>query len=37
MTTDRGLVAYDLTTGALNMIGRAQGMPFDKLFQLVLE
>ncbi|CAM5446530.1 diguanylate cyclase [Alishewanella longhuensis] len=37
MTTDRGLVAYDLTTGALNMIGRAQGMPFDKLFQLVLD
>ncbi|GHG62082.1 GGDEF domain-containing protein [Alishewanella longhuensis] len=37
MTTDRGLIAYDLTSGALHMIGRAQGMPFDKLFQLVLD
>lgn len=37
MTTDRGLVAYDLTLGRMNMIGRAQGMPFDKLFQLVLD
>lgn len=37
MTTDRGLIAYDLSSGAINMIGRAQGMPFDKLFQLVLD
>lgn len=37
MTTDRGLLAYDLATDQIRMIGRAQGMPFDKLFQLVLD
>lgn len=35
MTTDRGLIAYNLTSGDIKLIGRAQGMPFDKLFQLV--
>ena len=37
MTTDRGLIAYELSTSSLKLIGRAQGMPFDKLFQLVLD
>jgi diguanylate cyclase (GGDEF)-like protein len=37
MTTDRGLLAYDLANDQIRMIGRAQGMPFDKLFQLVLD
>ena len=37
MSTDRGLLAYHLQTDKISMIGRAQGMPFDKLFQLVLD
>ncbi|MDX1676247.1 diguanylate cyclase, partial [Arsukibacterium sp.] len=37
MTTDRGLVAHNLTTGQLALIGRSQGMPFDKMFQLVMD
>lgn len=37
MTTDRGLIAYHLESGNMTMIGRAQGMPFDKLFQLVMD
>lgn len=35
LPTDRGLVALDLQTGDLSIIGRQQGIPFDKLFQLV--
>lgn len=35
LPTDRGLVALDLTSGELSIIGRQQGVPFDKLFQLV--
>ncbi|SNY57667.1 diguanylate cyclase (GGDEF) domain-containing protein [Arsukibacterium tuosuense] len=37
MTTDRGLVAFDLATEQLALIGRSHGMPFDKLFQLVID
>ncbi len=37
MTTDRGLMAYDLATEQLALIGRQHGMPFDKLFQLVID
>ncbi|MBV2130053.1 ligand-binding sensor domain-containing diguanylate cyclase [Arsukibacterium indicum] len=37
MTTDRGLVAFNLVSGQLALIGRSHGMPFDKLFQLVID
>ncbi|HAW92277.1 TPA: GGDEF domain-containing protein, partial [Candidatus Azambacteria bacterium] len=37
MTTDRGLVAFDLTNEQLALVGRNHGMPFDKLFQLVID
>lgn len=37
MSTDRGLVAYDLTSGHLSMLGRAAGLPFDKVFQAVID
>lgn len=37
MTTDRGLVAFDLVTEQLALIGRSHGMPFDKLFKLVID
>ena len=37
MTTDRGLVAYHLSDGRLTMLGRKQGLPFDKLFQAVAD
>lgn len=37
MTTDRGLVAFDLASEQLALIGRNHGMPFDKLFQLVID
>ncbi|MFN3711984.1 MAG: GGDEF domain-containing protein, partial [Alishewanella aestuarii] len=35
LPTDRGLVALDMQSGELSIIGRKQGIPFDKLFQLV--
>lgn len=37
MTTDRGLVAYHLDSGQLQMIGRGAGLPFDKVFQVVVD
>lgn len=37
MTTDRGLMAFDLASEQLMLIGRSHGMPFDKLFQLVID
>uniref|UniRef100_UPI00404787C1 diguanylate cyclase n=1 Tax=Rheinheimera sp. TaxID=1869214 RepID=UPI00404787C1 len=37
MTTDRGLVAYHLSDGKLSMLGRNVGLPFDKLFQAVVD
>jgi diguanylate cyclase (GGDEF)-like protein len=37
MTTDRGLVAYDLSTGELTLLGRKLGVPFDKVFQTVVD
>lgn len=37
ITTDRGLISYRLEDGFMTMIGREAGMPFDKLFQLVID
>ncbi|MCS4305971.1 diguanylate cyclase (GGDEF)-like protein [Rheinheimera pacifica] len=37
MTTDRGLVHYALNSGELKMLGRNVGLPFDKLFQVVID
>lgn len=37
MTTDRGLVAYHLNSGRLQIIGREAGLPFDKVFQAVVD
>ena len=37
MTTDRGLLAYDLANGEMTMLGRQLGLPVDKLFQAVLD
>ncbi|MDP5151491.1 ligand-binding sensor domain-containing diguanylate cyclase [Rheinheimera baltica] len=37
MTTDRGLVAYDLQSGQTQIIGRKAGLPFDKVFQTVVD
>lgn len=37
MSTDRGLVAYELATGRLTMLGRNAGLPFDKVFQAVID
>ncbi|MGI5308447.1 ligand-binding sensor domain-containing diguanylate cyclase [Rheinheimera sp. WS51] len=37
ITTDRGLIAYDLINGKKQLIGRKAGLPFDKLFQLVID
>ena len=35
MATDRGLVRYELTSGKMAMLGLEQGLPIDKLFQVV--
>ena len=35
MATDRGLVHYRLADGHLSVVGRAAGLPVDKLFQVV--
>lgn len=37
ITTDRGLVAYDLNTDRAQIIGRNAGLPFDKVFQAVID
>lgn len=37
MSTDRGLVAYELASGRLTMLGRDAGLPFDKVFQAVID
>jgi len=37
MATDRGLVAYNLGNGSLQMLGRNVGLPFDKVFQAVID
>ena len=37
MTTDRGLVAYELSTGRSQIIGRSAGLPFDKVFQVIVD
>lgn len=35
MATDRGLVRYDYATQQLQQIGKDQGLPVDKIFQIV--
>lgn len=35
MATDRGLVRYQYSTGKMAILGREQGLPVDKLFQVV--
>lgn len=35
MTTDRGLLRYRSSDGAIGMVGRKNGLPIDKLFQVV--
>lgn len=37
MATDRGLVAFDLKTDQLTMLGRSAGLPFDKVLQAVID
>ncbi|OEY70953.1 ABC transporter substrate-binding protein [Rheinheimera salexigens] len=37
LTTDRGLVAYHIADGHSQIVGRNAGLPFDKLFQLVID
>lgn len=37
MSTDRGLLAYDVETDKLTMLGRQAGLPFDKVFQAVID
>jgi ligand-binding sensor domain-containing protein len=35
MTTDRGLLRYRSSDGAIGMVGRKNGLPIDKLFQVI--
>ncbi|MGK9175405.1 diguanylate cyclase [Yokenella regensburgei] len=35
MTSDRGLIRYRKRDGALGMVGRKNGLPIDKLFQVI--
>ncbi|MDF2177782.1 diguanylate cyclase [Aliiglaciecola sp. CAU 1673] len=35
LATDRGLIRYHLPSGEMQSIGRAQGLPFDKYFQML--
>ncbi|MEE2024301.1 diguanylate cyclase [Alkalimonas mucilaginosa] len=37
ITTDRGLVRYDLSKNTLSILGRSAGLPFDKYFQVVAD
>ncbi|BDF93905.1 ligand-binding sensor domain-containing diguanylate cyclase [Pseudoalteromonas sp. KAN5] len=37
MTTDRGLIRFNIITGEIAILGREQGLPVDKLFQLVVQ
>lgn len=37
MATDRGLVAYNLADGSVQMLGRSAGLPYDKVFQAVID
>lgn len=37
MTTDRGLLSYQLNNGNITLLGRKAGFPFDKFFQLVID
>lgn len=37
MATDRGLVAFDLQTDHMTMLGRSAGLPFDKVFQAAID
>ncbi|WP_199525206.1 two-component regulator propeller domain-containing protein [Pseudoalteromonas sp. bablab_jr011] len=35
LATDRGLIRYDLKTDVMHLFGREQGLPVDKLFQVI--
>lgn len=35
MTSDRGLIRYRKSDGAIGMVGRKEGLPIDKLFQVI--
>lgn len=35
MTSDRGLIRYRKSDGAVGMVGRKDGLPIDKLFQVI--
>ena len=37
ISTDRGLAAYNLATSDMKILGRSQGLPFDKVFQAVVD
>ncbi len=37
LATDRGLVRYETATAALQLVGLAAGLPFDKIFAIVPE
>lgn len=37
LATDRGLMRYDATANALQLVGRDAGLPFDKIFAIVPE
>ncbi|HSG53344.1 MAG TPA: diguanylate cyclase [Rheinheimera sp.] len=37
ISTDRGLVAYNLTNTDMQILGRSHGLPFDKVFQAVVD
>ncbi|ODQ01536.1 hypothetical protein BGK46_02435 [Salinivibrio sp. SS2] len=35
MATDRGVIRYSQTDGSLALVGRPQGLPIDKFFQII--
>jgi diguanylate cyclase (GGDEF)-like protein len=37
LATDRGLVRYEAGTGKMQLVGKAAGLPFDKIFAIVAE
>ncbi|MDC8829879.1 diguanylate cyclase [Alteromonas gilva] len=37
MATDRGLVAFDLNSAHMTMLGRKAGLPFDKVLQAIID
>lgn len=37
LATDRGLVRYEAKTGKIQLVGKAAGLPFDKIFAIAAE